>query len=230
MKPAVACDLWNSPATKNTKLLFSIYVGDDDTITLCHLSQNVPYGVEKLSDIVHAKRSLTSRMYNLSTRCKFQNSSTLSQKVINYLGKCFSYCIAQNQDKAGLTSALKNIVPHAFGDHCGCCSSWCGYQKDPTSHKHKERPYNKNLQGNELKNALTIFFYEYATDTVVEKLLPFANSQRNESLNSVIGSKKTKTAFMKVARAITFGPRLPAQLLKRTLDLVISMTHLIVLA
>jgi hypothetical protein len=86
------------------------------------------------------------------------------------------------------------------------------------------------LQGNELKNALTIFFDEYATDTVVEKLLPFANSQRNESLNSVIGSKKTKTAFMKVARAITFGPRLPAQLLKRTLDLVISMTHLIVLA
>jgi hypothetical protein len=65
-------------------------------------------------------------------------------------------------------------------------------------------PYNKNLQGNELKNALTIFFYEYATDTVVEKLLPFANSQRNESLNSVIGSKKKKPRFYEGSESNNF--------------------------
>ena len=71
MEPAVACELWNSASTKNAK--FFIYVGDDDTTTLCHSSQNVPYGVEKWSDIVHAKCSLTSRMCNLSTPCKLQN-------------------------------------------------------------------------------------------------------------------------------------------------------------
>lgn len=193
MEPAVACELWNSAPTENVK--FSTYVGDDDTTTLCHLSQNVPYGVEKWSDIVHAKRSLTTRLYNIATRCKFENSSTLSQKVINYLGKCFTYSVAQNRDKASLKSAIKNIVPHAFGDHHGCCSSWCGYKKDPLTYKHRDLPYNKDLMGNELKKALTSLFEEYATDTVAEKLLPFANSQRNESLNSTIGSKNPKIRF-----------------------------------
>ena len=36
---------------------------------------------------------------------------------------------------------------------------------------------------------------EYSTDTVVIKLAPCANSQRNESLNSSIGSKNPKTRF-----------------------------------
>ena len=36
---------------------------------------------------------------------------------------------------------------------------------------------------------------EYSTDTVVNKLAPCANSQRNESLNSSIGSKNPKTRF-----------------------------------
>ena len=96
MEPNVACALWNAAPEHHVK--FSTYVGDDDTTTLSHLHQNVPYGVQKWSDIVHAKRSLTTRLYNLSSRCKFQNCSSLSQKVINYLGKCFSYCIAQNKD------------------------------------------------------------------------------------------------------------------------------------
>ena len=38
-------------------------------------------------------------------------------------------------------------------------------------------------------------FDEYATNVVVKKLTPFANSQRNESLNSIIGSKNPKTKF-----------------------------------
>ena len=36
---------------------------------------------------------------------------------------------------------------------------------------------------------------EYSTDTVVNKLAPCANSQRNESLNSSIGSENPKTRF-----------------------------------
>jgi predicted RNA binding protein with dsRBD fold (UPF0201 family) len=193
MEPAVACELWNS--TPKEKVKFSIYVGDDDTTTLCHLNQNVPYGVEKWSDIVHAKRSLISRLYNISPRSKFENSSALSQKVINYLGKCFTYSVAQNRDVNNLKSAIKNIVPHAFGDHKGCCSSWCGYKKDPLTYRHKDLAYNRDLQGNELKNVLTSLFDEYATDTVAQKLTPFANSQRSESLNSTIGSTNPKIRY-----------------------------------
>jgi hypothetical protein len=193
MEPAVACELWNSAPKDNMK--YNIYVGDDDTTKLCHLNQNVPYGVEKWSDIVHAKRSLTTRLFNLSTRCKFENSSTLSQKVINYLGKCFTYCIAQNRDVPSLKTAIKNIIPHAFGEHHGCCSTWCGYHKDPSTYRHKDLPHNKDLQGVELKKLLTSLFEEYAMDVVAEKLTPFANSQRNETLNSIIGSKNPKIRF-----------------------------------
>ena len=123
------------------------------------------------------------------------DSSTLSQKVINYLAKCFSYCIAQNSDVDSLKLALKCIVPHAFGEHQSCNPSWCGHWKDPLLYTHKDLPYNKDLHGTELKKALASLFDEYATDVVVKKLTPFANSQRNESLNSIIGSKNPKTKF-----------------------------------
>ena len=63
MEPNVACALWNAAPEHHVK--FSTYVGDDDTTTLSHLHQNVPYEVQKWSDIVHAKRSLTTRLYNL---------------------------------------------------------------------------------------------------------------------------------------------------------------------
>ena len=38
-------------------------------------------------------------------------------------------------------------------------------------------------------------FGEYSTDTVIQKLVPAANSQRDESLNSVVSSKNPKIRF-----------------------------------
>ena len=45
------------------------------------------------------------------------------------------------------------------------------------------------------KKALSEILDVYSSDTVVNKLTPCANSQRNESLNSTIGSKNSKTRF-----------------------------------
>ena len=59
-KSYVACQLWKDAPSQNAK--FAIFVGDDDTTTQAHLHQNVPYGVEKWSDVIHAKRSLTTRL------------------------------------------------------------------------------------------------------------------------------------------------------------------------
>lgn len=53
----------------------------------------------------------------------------------------------------------------------------------------------KDLFGNSLQKALSEILDEYSTDIVVNKLTPCANSQRNESLNSTIGSKNPKTRF-----------------------------------
>ena len=194
MERDVACELWSKAPQSGVK--FSIYVGDDDSTTLADIKNKVPYGVEKWSDIVHTKRSLNSRLYKLRERFKGPNCSVLSPKVINYLTKCFSYCINQNVgDSNSLKKGLKNIVPHAFGDHSCCDNAWCGYKQNPAAYKHTELPYGKDLFGDSLKKALTDILDEYSTDIVVNKLAPCANSQRNESLNSTIGSKNPKTRF-----------------------------------
>ncbi|XP_068701266.1 uncharacterized protein [Montipora foliosa] len=194
MERDVACELWSKAPKSGVK--FSIYVGDDDSTTLADIKNKIPYGVEKWSDIVHAKRSLNSRLYNLRDRFKGSNCSVLSPKVINYLTKCFSYCINQNVgDSNSLKKGLKNIVPHAFGDHTCCDNSWCGYKQNPAAYKHTDLPYGKDLFGDSLKKALIDILEEYSTDIVVNKLAPCANSQRNESLNSTVGSKNPKTRF-----------------------------------
>ncbi|CAB3983115.1 exonuclease R569 [Paramuricea clavata] len=184
------------PSALKENIKFSRYTGDDDSTTEAHIRQKVSYGVEKLSDVVHTKRSLATRLYNLSQRGKFQNSSVLSQKVINYLVKCFSYGIAQNKGNSKkIQSAIRNVVPHAFGKHDYCDTTWCHYKEDPGKYKHKSLPYGKDLYGDKLEAALQQIFKDYSTDIVAEKLAPLTNSQRNESLNGVIGSKNPKIRF-----------------------------------
>ena len=194
MEPLAAVDLFTRSLNSNVKL--SVYAGDDDSTTAAHIKQKVPYLVEKWTDIVHAKKSLTTRLYNLAQRGKFTNSSALSQKVINYLVKCFSYCVTQNKgNPLALQTALKSIVPHAFGVHSTCNESWCRAKQDPQNYKHSDLPYGKDLFGAELRSSVQSIFDEYCTDLVVQKLAPAANSQRNEALNSTIGSKNPKIGY-----------------------------------
>ena len=142
------------------------------------------------------KRSLTTRLYNLKQNARFLNSSTLSQKVINYLVKCFSHAITQNKgNSVEIKKTIECIVPHAFGDHTECKTSWCGYKRDLNNYKHKSLPHGKDLFGESLKNALNNIFSDYCTKTVVAKIAPCSNSQRNETLNGVVGSKNPKIRF-----------------------------------
>ena len=195
MESSVACELWNkAPLYQAPNTQFTI--GDDDTTTLSQMQEKVPYGVEKWSDITHAKRSLTTRLYNISQHNKFNNCSPLTQKVINYVSKCFSYSVAQNKGKPSqLKKSLSQIIPHSFGDHTSCTSLWCRFKDNPTTYTNKDVPHGRDLYGDKLKKLLTELFNKYCTDTVVSKLAPCANSQRNESLNSVIGTTNPKTRY-----------------------------------
>ena len=191
MEPLSAVELFQNATKHNAK--YSTYTGDDDSTTECYIHQQVPYGVEKFSDIIHIKRSLTTRLYNLSKSEKFTKCSPLSQKVIEYLVKCFSIAVNQGkEDPKSIQTSLKSIVPHAFGIHDGCSEVWCGYKQDPTQYKHANLPYGKDLHGDDLYTALEDLFGQYYNDEVVAKLAPVANSQRNESFNSVVGSKAPK--------------------------------------
>ena len=122
------------------------------------------------SDIIHIKRSLGTRLYNLSQRMKFTNCSVLSQKVINYLQKCFSYCISQNKDNPSeLAKAIKTIIPHAFGTHSNCDTTWCRFHQDPVGYTHHELPYGKDLHGQDLQVALENIKNECTTDIILKK-------------------------------------------------------------
>ena len=76
------------------------------------LRGSVQQNVHKWSDIVHAKRSMATSAYSLQAKHK----GVLSNKVIDYLFKCFGYALKQKKNNVQKTS-LKSIVPHAFDHH-----------------------------------------------------------------------------------------------------------------
>ena len=195
MERDVAVELWTRAVDNGIQ--FATYVGDDDSTTLADIHDKVPYNVEKWSDIIHTKRSLTTRLYNLKDGFKDPSCSILSNKVISYFGKCFSYAVTQNVgNPETLKSSLSCIVPHSFGDHSSCNIQHSFIQHlGPASYKHTDLPNDKDLHGEPLKNALINIFSEYTTDIVVRRLSPCANSQRNESLNSTISTKNPKTRY-----------------------------------
>ena len=128
-----------------------------------------------------------------STQQKFPGCSSLSVKVISYLAKCFGYCVAQNKNNPeALQTAIRNIVPHAFGKHENCSETWCQFKKDPTIYR---LLFGNDLHGDDLEKALTKVFEDYSTDIVVKKLAPATNSQQNEAFNNVVGSKTPKIRF-----------------------------------
>ena len=110
--------------------------------------------LKKWTDTAHAKRSLTTKLYNLALGGKFTNSSALSQKVITYLVNCLSYHVTQNKgNPLALQTALESTFPHAFG------------------------------------------IIQYAMKQGIKKLAPASNSQRNEVVNSITGSKSPKIRY-----------------------------------
>ena len=58
MEPVSAVEMFNNAPKQKVKYAF--YTGDDDSTTEAHIPQKVSYGVEKFSDIIHMKRSLTT--------------------------------------------------------------------------------------------------------------------------------------------------------------------------
>ena len=85
--------------------------------------------------------------------------SVLSQKVIDYFQKCFSYCLTQNKgDPEKMRKSLIAIVPHAFGEHKTCEEnrlSWCKWLQNPDTYSHKDLPNGKDLTGEHLQKNLT---------------------------------------------------------------------------
>ena len=114
MEPDSAFQMFNDAPKQAVK--FSFYTGDDDSTTEAHVRQNVSYGVEKFSDIIHMKKSLTKKLYNLSQNAKFEDSSTLSQKVIDYLVKCLHIVLPKTMEMPKQFNPTSSaLFPALFG-------------------------------------------------------------------------------------------------------------------
>ena len=102
----------------------------------------------------------------------------------------------QNKDnEKGLKQSLEAIVPHAFGDHAKCSLEWCGRLKNPAGYKHVGLPDGKDLHCAALKKCLTDVIQKYATPDMLKKIAPLSSSQKNETANSVIGTKSLKIRY-----------------------------------
>lgn len=116
--------------------------------------------------------------------------------MISYLEKCFTCTLYQNKcDDDGMSVALKAIVPHAFGDHAKCSIEWCGYLKNPSEYKHTGLPDGRDLQGTALQKCLNDVINKYTTPEMLKKIAPLSSSQKNEAVNSVIGTKSIKIRY-----------------------------------
>lgn len=198
MEPEVRVRLFNDAPNYGVK--YSVFIGDDDSSTIAKIHEEVGYNVEKWSDSSHATRTLVSHLHKIkSEKNNLPGESVLSQKVIDYFQKCFSYCLTQNKgDPEKMRKSSIAIVPHAFGEHKTCEEnrlSWCKWLQNPDTYSHKDLPNGKDLTGEHLKKNLTSLFSIYSIDIVINKLVENASSQSNESLHSTVGSKVPKIRF-----------------------------------
>jgi hypothetical protein len=69
VEPISAVELFNNAPKQGVR--YSTYTGNDNSTTESYLHQQVCYRVEKFSNIIHMKQSLTTRLYNLSKMGKF---------------------------------------------------------------------------------------------------------------------------------------------------------------
>ena len=137
----------------------------------------------------------------------FRQSAAWTQRSITWANAKNSQIHLFSHRKWGTTSSsalhivftstktnLRNLQKqfNAFGDHNKCDVLWCANKQNPAEYTHHELPYEKDLLGSSLQEALQDLFSEYASLTVAPKLAPCLHSQRNKSLDGTIGSKNLK--------------------------------------
>jgi hypothetical protein len=93
-------------------------------------------------------RSLTTRLYNFTQSNKLPSQMFLQNIVLP----------KNKGNTKGLQTAIKCIIPHAFGEHENCGIAWCRFKEDPISYKHRDLPHGKDLFGLELRPVLYVKF------------------------------------------------------------------------
>ncbi|CAC5412102.1 unnamed protein product [Mytilus coruscus] len=164
MEPDIVEEMVTDTIEKGAKI--TAIIGDEDTTTIARLRAKVDPRIKKLSDCNHIKKPFSSSLYDLRKK-----HSCLSQKVINYLIKCFNYLITKGKGKPEeIKQNLDALSKHPFGDHSDCNISWCRFIEESGL---KYREIQKNP----------------------ENLANLGSTQSNESFNKSVASKAPKNRF-----------------------------------
>ena len=91
---------------------------------------------------------------------------------------------------SSLLEELSLIVPHVFGEH-EKCKEW--RSDEPDNDPHSDLPEGRDLTGADLRASIEDALQSFLTEEAAKHLAPVGSSQRNECLNSVIGTKAPKT-------------------------------------
>ncbi|KAE8746819.1 hypothetical protein FOCC_FOCC006456 [Frankliniella occidentalis] len=189
MEPDMAVELVaNNKLLKLQNCYIGVIIGDDNASYVYAIQRASPFPVEKWSDISHIQRNLSNALYSLK----------LQDQVMKYISVNFATVLEQNRGEVEATAAaLRNIVPHCFGDHTNCTNvgteDWCRYHKDPLNYKHSVLPQGKPLSNPVLKTTLSNLMERYAKGA--QKIAPGGSSQANESFNNMVCTKAPKYKY-----------------------------------
>jgi hypothetical protein len=191
-----------------------VLIGDEDTTTMAQIYKRLPddlpgtgcslRDVSKLSDINHIKKILKKNLLELRDT-KWKGKSILTESAIDHLVHNFTFGLKGNKNNLQkIEMAIKNVVPHSFGDHSKCLSigsgDWC---KANTPNYLPQLPGKKYLGINldeikrrEFQLDLQLVMEKFTTAENLKKLAPCASSQANESLHGIVGTLASKRLFL----------------------------------
>ncbi|CAC5389731.1 unnamed protein product [Mytilus coruscus] len=148
MEPALVVDMIKDVINKGVDI--KKIAGDDDTTGFQRAQNVLKIKLKKRSDKKHIKKNISKQLYAIKT-----NYKELSQRVINYIMQNFSYMVAQNKKNTeGVTTGLKAMVGHIFGDHGFCNTKWCVFLENPLAKFSRKLANLASTQTNENLNQM----------------------------------------------------------------------------
>lgn len=163
-------------------------VMDNDSATIASLRAASVHSIELWADKNHTVKAFSNALWGMS----------LQKPLIDYFTHNFSNAIAEHRNQAdALAEKLKALIPHAFGDH-----TLCTFHENKDKYEYKTLPNKKPLESLELKIALEDLMTRYINN--VNKIVPSASTQGNESFNNVVASKCPKSKHLSGSESLNF--------------------------
>lgn len=169
---ALACHQY----LKDCFVQWGIMISDNDSCAILSLRNALDYEIVKQADKNHTSKGVKNELYNHLKQFKELNKDT-----INYLQRCFNYCLSQNVGNCeAMADAIKNIPEHAFNIHTGCKEDWCQFLKNPDTYKHKV--IGDGFKDDKLYHYLKVLFGTLAGKS--HQFVAAASSNPNEAFHS----------------------------------------------